>query len=387
MHLVKEGIMVKRSKLFVSIFAALALALMFMACGGSSSGGGDVTYSGSTDPAVADSTTAATLAEYGMGATEAGFPLAQMFIVPPEVILTGLAAQPQAAYTYTTRLLIPVPAEAVIDGSDYSGGGAGTAELGGTLNLFMGNNISADADTWTIIDVEHVGTIAFDGFRVDEGPALDGTVTVSSGIFIFSGIADYSVYQANFVSDPGFPLWQAVDMTFTNVTLSEGGESWSLGEGDWSMEISLGNWVDIDINSQTVEYDGSTYKVEDTNLYVEFSEMIPAAIPQIVVPVDETSITISGTVSDNGAFYHPVLGLIYFSGSIYEEDPPDEIVSGVLNFYDDPSFSGNLLFSVYFGWDIVVEDTVYNIFMDGYSERGYFVDGTFMQDDTAPWLD
>ena len=170
----------------------------------------------------------------------------------------------------------------------------------------MGNNIASDADTWTIIEVEHAGTIAFDGFRVDEGPALTGTVTVSSGLFTFSGIPEYSVSQADFLNDPGFPIWQVVDMTFTEITLSEGSESWSLGEGDWSMEISLGDWVDIDIN----------YKIEDTNLYVEFSNSIPAAVPQIVIPVDQTFIGLSGIDSDNGAFYHPELGLIYYTASI-----------------------------------------------------------------------
>ena len=117
--------MPKRFQFITILAAVLGLAFLFMACGGSG-GGSSVTYNGSTDPAVADSTTAPTLAEYGIGSVEAGFPLASPFAAqPPEMMPGSLAAQPLAA-AYQTTVTISVPSEAVINGIDYSPSGSGS---------------------------------------------------------------------------------------------------------------------------------------------------------------------------------------------------------------------------------------------------------------------
>ena len=143
----------KQIRAFISITAVITLAFMFMACGGSSSGGDDIVYEGSTDPAVADSTTAPTLAEYGIGSVEAGFPLVAPFAAqPPEMMPASLAAQPMFAMHITT-VTIALPPEASYYGSDYdSEYGTGIAELGGMLTLSLGNPeqmLSAMVCAWT----------------------------------------------------------------------------------------------------------------------------------------------------------------------------------------------------------------------------------------------
>lgn len=379
--------MAKRYQLTVIVTAVLGLMFLFMACGGSGGGGGDVTYSGSTDPAVADSTTATILAEYGMGALEAGFPLAGPFVAPPPgLAMTSLSVQPLADPVHITTVTIPVPAEAVYDGSDYDGTfGTGTADLNGSLTLNLGNNIAADANTWFVIDGELDGSIVFDDFRVEEGPAITGKITVPYSVFQFSGDANFLMSTMSIPDDPGFIVWQDMDITFTNITVSEEGDSWSLGEGDWSMMITPGSSVDLDINSMTVKYDGSTYKLEDTNLYVEFSEIVPLVIENDT----QTDITIAGIGYKAGAFYHPDLGRIWFLGTLHEESPPGDITDGTLTFSDD---MGATLFNVYFGYDDTVNTyapaTFYNLYLSMvmYSERGYYVDGSFIPDDNAPWI-
>jgi hypothetical protein len=377
--------MSKHFQVVISIVAALALAFMFVACGGSSSGGGDVTYSGSTDPAVADSTTAPTLAEYGIGVLEAGFPLAGPFATPPPgIILTSLSAKPLVVYAETTTVTIPFPPEAVYDGADYDDVGTGSLDLNGDLTLYLGT-YSAGADTWEIAYAEMDGSIVFNNFRVDDGPAVTGRVTVPFAQFQFSGEALFEMSSMSIPDDPGFPIWQLLQMTFTNITVSDGGESWSLGEGDWEMEVLFDSYVSLDINSMTVEYQGDTYKLEDTNLYVESGEVVPLAVGSW------TDYTISGVDADNGTFYHPELGVIYFSGDLNEEDPPGDITGGELNFYDAAN-EGNSQFFIYFGYDEAYNDgegaTVYELNMDTeeYYEIGYFIDGTFIEDPSAPSL-
>lgn len=315
--------MAKRFKFITILTAVLGLAFLFMACGGS--GGGDsVTYEGSTDPAVADSTTAPTLAEYGIGVLEAGFPLATPFVVPPQGMMpVSLSAQP-LAWAAETTVTIPVPAEAVYAGSDYdSKYGTGTADINGTMTLYLGAD-SAAANTWEILYGELDGSIVFDDFSIGDEPSLTGTVTVPYGQFMFTGDAIFLVSTMSIPDDPGFLLWELLEMTFTSISVSEGSESWSLGEGDWYMEVSPGSSVSLDIYSMTVEYDGSTYKLEDTNLYVEFNESAPTAL-EAAVPLavpSQTTFYITGIGEDCGIFYHPVLGVIYFSGELTESEPP-----------------------------------------------------------------
>ena len=375
--------MAKRYQLIISVTAVLGLMFLFMACGGSS-GGGSVTYSGSTDPAVADSTTATTLAEYGMGAVEAGFPVASPFLAPPPGPVPGaLSAQPLAP-NFNTTVTIPVPSGAVYDGSDYdSTYGTGTADINGSMLLYLNNTISATADTWNVIDGELDGSIVFNDFRAGEGPDISGTVTVPYATFEFSGDASFLMSTMEIIDDPGFPVWAELDITFTNITVSDEGESWSLGEGEWNMEISPGISVNLDIYSQSVKYEGSTYKLEDTRLYVEFGEYIPLAIPTVYT----TDITISGIDYKAGTFYHPELGVLEFGGIIHEEDPPGDITNGSLTFYNT---SGLTLYSIFFGYDDSVNTyapaTYYNLNMsvDAYTERGYYIDGTFIPSDLAP---
>lgn len=380
--------MVKRFQFITVLTAVLGLAFLFMACGSSGGGGGDVAYEGSTDPAVADSTTAATLAEYGIGVLEAGFPLVTPFVTPPfEAGPVSLVVMP--AYDFTMTVVLPVPDGAVISGDEYSPMGAGTADLDGTLTMLVGNSVSAMADTWYVMSGELDGSLDFDGFRTEEGPAISGKATVPYASFYFDGPAEFSASEGNFTDTPDNPgtiVWQEVEMTFTSITVSDEGDSWTLGEGDWSMEISPGISVDLDINSQTVEYDGSTYKLEDTNLYVEFNGSTPTALAAVVplVGPSETAFYISGIGESNGTFYHPELGVIYFSGVILEAE--GEITGNGVAFFDgvDDEVSTRL-FDVDFAYDDGQGSTAYwiNVDSEGYDEFGYFVDGTFMPDASA----
>jgi len=376
--------MLKCFKVSISIAAVLGLMFLFMACGGSSSGGGSVTYSGSTDPAVADSTNATFLAEGAFGILQGGFPLAGPFVTPPPgIIITSLSAKPLVVYAETTTVTIALPPEAVYHGADYDDFyGTGSLDLNGDLTLHLGT-YSAGADTWEIAYAEMDGSIVFDNFRVDDGPAVTGRVTVPFAQFQFSGEALFEMSSMSIPDDPGFPIWQLLQMTFTNITVSDGGESWSLGEGDWEMEVLFDSYVSLDINSMTVKYQGDTYKLEDTNLYVESGEVVPLAVGSY------TDYTISGIDAENGTFYHPELGVIYFSGYVYEENPPGDIIEGELNFYDAAN-EGISQFFIYFGYDEAYNGgegaTVYELNMDTeeYYEIGYFIDGTFIKDPSAP---
>lgn len=382
--------MKKRYQFVVSVPAVIGLMFLFMACG--SGGGGDVTYDGSTDPAVADSTNATVLAEYGMGSLEAGFPLADPFVIPPPGLMSrGLAAEPLVA-DFTTTVTIDVPSEAVYYGSDYdSKEGSGTADINGTMELFLGNNIAADANTWFIIEGELDGSIVFDDFSTGGGPALTGTVTVPYGVFEFSGDADFLMSTMEIAGDPGFPVWQELEMTFADLGVSDDGDSWSLGEGDWVMSITTGSSVDLEINSMTVEYDGQTYKVEDTSLSVGFGELEPDALSAPAVPtligIEYTDISISGIDYKAGTFFHPDLGEFQMAGNLREEDPPEDIVEGSLTFYNT---MGATQYRIYFDYDestnMYAPATYYNLEMvvSMYEERGYYIDGTFIPSDLAP---
>jgi len=356
---------------------------LFMACGSSGGGSSSVTYSGSNDPATADSTNATVLAEYAFGALQAGFPLASPFVTPPSGVLNALSAEPQVVYVETTTVTISLPPDAVLYGADYDDVyGTGTADLNGDLTLHLGT-LSAGADTWEIEYAEMDGSIVFHNFRVEDGPAVTGRVTVPFAQFQFSGIALFEMSSMSIPDDPGFPIWQLVQMTFTNLTLSGDGESYSMGEGDWEMEILVGSAVSLNINSTTIEYQGDTYKLEDTNLLVESGGIVPVAIG------DQTNYTISGIDYKAGVFYHPDLGKIWFRGTLLEESPPGDITDGWLEFSGDV---GQVLYNVYFGYDEATGDlapaTFYNLYMstEEYSENGYFIDGSFIPDETAPWL-
>lgn len=376
------------------ILSAVVLMFSLMACGGGDGGSDALTYDGSTDPAVADSTTAAILAEFGMGAIEAGFPLTQMFVVPPPE-LEPLATPNIVIPAFTTQVTQTVPEEAVWDGADYGMGGAGTADMNGTMTLFLFNFISANADTWWVDRIELDGSIVFDGFSVDEDePTLSGKVTVISSTFRLSNYdIPFILSSGNFDDDPGFPVWEEAAMTFTDIDLEQGDESWALGEGDWYLQNVPGFSSSLDINSMTVGYEGQTYKIENTNVMVTFEEeMVVTALEPQEIETETTYIEIGGTAgADNGAFYHPELGLIYFSGEITEEDPPGDIVGDYLEFFD-AEVEGDILFGVYFGYDDSVNTyapaTFYNLYMstEKYSERGYVIDGSFIQSDLAPLL-
>ncbi|MBN2719820.1 MAG: hypothetical protein JXR72_01825, partial [Proteobacteria bacterium] len=242
------------------ILSAVFLMFSLIACGGGSSSSDDVAYDGSTDPAVADSRTAATLAEYAMGVVEAGFPLAQPFVEPPPMMPGSLSAQPLLAWAATTTVTIPAPDEAIIAGSDYSLDGTGTADMNGTLTLYLGAE-SAEAETWEIIGGELDGDIVFDDFSTDGGPAVSGKVTVPYSFFYFAGSGQFNITDMEFTGDPGMPDWRNVEMTFTRITVSDDGDSWYLGEGDWELEIVPGMSADLDIYSLAVEGEGSTYKL------------------------------------------------------------------------------------------------------------------------------
>jgi len=194
------------------------------------------------------------------------------------------------------------------------------------------------------------------------------------------------------LDDPGFIAWTEVDLTFTNLTASVEGDSWSLGEGEWSIAVGEGG-ADIDIISMTVGYEGSAYKLEDTNIQVMNSDMVPTALAAEPLgpppPTSRTTITIMGIDYKAGVFYHPGLGKIWFRGTIVEDSPPDAITGNSLEFSGD---AGQVLFNVYFDYDyssnIYAPETYYNIFMSTvmYSERGYIVEGEFIQSDLAPWI-
>lgn len=379
--------MAKRYQFVVSVTAVLGLMFLFMACGSGGGGGGDVTYEGSTDPAVADSTTVTALAEYGMGALESGFPLAGPFVTPPPgMVMIGLAAQPLVA-DFTTTVTIPVPPEAVYNGSDYdSKSGTGTADIDGSMTMLLGNNVAADANTWFIVEVELDGSILFDTFSTGDDPSITGRVTIPYGLFDFSGDANFSMSTMEIIDDPGFPVWQELEMTFTKISVADDGESWSLGEGDWIMSILPGSSVNLDINSLTVKYEGKTYKLEDTRLDVELSEIIPL----IILPptTERTDITITGIDYKAGTFFHHDLGEIQFAGTLREEDPPDDIVQGGLTFY---STMGETLYNIFFAYDKnqgnQAPATFYNLYIGGdYFEKGYYIDGSFIEDNTAPTI-
>ena len=372
--------MARVSRGSILTLAVVLIAFSLMACGGSSGGGDATTYTGSTDPATADSTTAAVLAEYGMGSVEAGFPLAQAFVVPLPSDPNGLSAQPLAD-PFNTVVTVPVPGDAVIEGSEYGSGGSGTARITGEMTLYLHNSYSAVADTWYIAEAELNGEIVFTGYNIEEGePAITGTVTVPSGFFWFSNEGvQFSLSEGDFLDNPGFPIWSEVTMAFTEIDLAEGSDLWTLGEGDWDLQIELGYGASLDINSMTVEYESQTYKLEDTNVTVTFGD-----IRQIIEP-DSTSIQISGTgENENGTFYHPTLGVTYFSGLLLEQDPPGEIVNGALSFYDAPTQETEL-FYVEFEYDELEGATAYCIYIieGGIYQYGYFVDGAFVPDVSA----
>ena len=367
------------SRAFRSWFLVLVVVVFtfsLMACGGSDSddsGGNPATYEGSTDPATADSTTAAALAEYGMGVIDAGFPLAEVFVLS-QVELGGEPLSPMAPIPgyWETVVTVPVPDEAVYYGADFEGGG--TLEINGTMTLALYNTTSAVADTWYIDEVELDGEIVFDEFNFDlDDPSLTGTVTIPYGLFEFSNDdVPFILSQGNFDDDPGFPLWYEVEMTFTELELSEDGDSWTLGEGDWYIEYLPETGVSLDIFSMTVGYEGKAYKLEDTNVTVLFGE-------------GEETILVAGTEdNDNGAFYHYDLGKIWFSGFVVESESVDAITDGSITFYDAAN-EGTALFFVDFAYDELEGETAYHLYMNegSFEEYGYFIDGSFEPDPGA----
>lgn len=361
--------MLKGSKGSILVLIMVLFTFSVVACGGGSSSD-SVTYSGSTDPAVADSTTAATLGEYDMGSLEAGLPVVSPFVMAPASSQAAISAQPQA-WTFETTMVMPLPAEAMLYGSDYDEAGTGTGDLNGTLTLTLGSE-DAEATTWYIDHGELNGNIVFDGFTPDGGPTVSGKVTIPSGTFYFAG-ADVGVDigTGEWLNEPDVLVWLEVDMTFSNLTVTDEGDSWSLGQGILYLKNNPGIAASLDIESQTIEYDGDTYKVEDTNLYVDIEE-------------GYVVFSISGTgIDENGTFYHPVLGVTWMSGAIAETDA-EGIVEGELYFYDAVT-EGNLVFTILFVWDDVEGATAYWIDLEdgSYDEFGYYVDGTFVEDASA----
>jgi hypothetical protein len=370
----KEVIMSKRLKGLILVMFLVLFTFSIVACGSSSDSddsSDSIAYDGSTDPAVADSTNAATLAEYGMGVVQAGFPLVQPFVMElPSPVPNALNAQPLDLVAQTT-VTVPVPDFAIIYGSDYGEAGTGTADLNGTLTLYLGSE-DAEAATWYIIEGELDGSVVFDGFTTDGGPAISGEVTIPYGLFEFAeDNSRINIDTGEWLDDPGPPVWLEVEMTFANLTVDDGEYSWALGEGVWYLENNPGVSASLDIDTMAVQGEGNTYKLEDTNI--------------LVVPAGETGreIEIAGTGEiPNGTFYHPDLGVIYFQGTLIEEDE-DGIVDGLLQFYDAVE-EGSLVFTIQFEWDDDGSMTAYWLYFDddSYDEFGYY-DGSFTPDEAA----
>lgn len=367
--------MKRRMRTTFCLLTAFALAFSFMACGGGGGGGSDaVTYSGNTDPAVADSTNAVTLADYSLGVMQAGSPLADAFLALPSSVPTSLAVQslsvvPLEAYAATTTVTIPVPAEAILYGNSYSEAGTGAADLNGSLTLYLGAD-SAEAATWYVTRGSLNGSIVYSGFSTDSGPTMTGTVSVSDGGFYFYGSGQFDMPSMSFLDDPGDIVWNNYgDLTFSNIAVSYGSDSWSLGQGDWRIDVAAGSGLEIDIYSMTVEYAGSTYRYENT--YQDYSR---------------TSRSFSGPYVDipHATFYHPVLGKIWLSANLTINGSIDEISTGLLSFYD--AVDGEIsLFDVHYAYDAAYNNNegANTYYIDGpgdFEETGHIVEGVYTPD-------
>jgi hypothetical protein len=375
----RRKIMKMNTKKSITLMAAFVLLLASVGCGG---GGGDsVTYNGNTDPAVADSTTATPLAQAGLNASSAGFPVVQAFFTQEpgaESSAASLAAQPLVAYdgTYVT---VQIPSGAVIDGAAM-GGGDGTMTLAGTITMWVEDR-SAGGTTWTIststANATMNGTVKFNGYYNGIGgpeEMITGTVTVADTSLEFSNApiefpsADIGSVLEDYVE---LPIFTDIAITFTHLTVGTGSDSYSLGEGD--MEFTLAPpYIDLNIYSLTAEGGGESYHLEDTNVYVEFIS-------------DGDDITVQGIESDYATVFHPTLGQFYFYAELTEEDPPGDITSGYLEISEDGVDSK---FRFYVDYDDIY-GTYYNSFTDGGGgdvlvEKGYLTDWEFIPNAGAP---
>jgi hypothetical protein len=335
-----------------------------MACGGSDSTGtlGGVTYDGNTAPAVADSTTATSLVQTALDSVSSGFPVVQsLFMSDPG---SNPAAVPQAEFTYTETFVMPIPAEAIVYGMD------GTMTPSGNLTLLVGSDTMGD--TWTVVQTTMNGNMVFDGFTNEPGgETVTGSVSVTNANIIWpDGPVVYSVSEQDFTGDPGMFVITYANLTFSNVTVDAGtADAYSLGGGD--LEVSMGvDSVDVTINTLTVEHDGETSKVEDTNVNVVFTS-----------DPEGDAITISGIDAKYGVVYDATHGWIYFSATLTEERPPDAVTYGYIELSTDGVDPDAYYYIDYNPTD----GTHYNLYVGGtLVEKGYWVDWEMTPDPNAP---
>jgi len=351
----------------------LGLMIVQIGCGGGGSSSDSVNYNGSNDPAVADSTTATPLAQTGLNASSAGFPVVQAFFME-DPGAEPVSVQPLADYA-GTDVTLQIPSDAVFDGADM-GGGEGTMKLAGSLLLWVEDR-SAGGMTWTIANATMNGSITFNGYYNGMGSVeeqLAGTVAVTDTSVIFSNdpvefpLTDLGPAIVNYLD---LPTFTDIAVTFTDLTVGTGADSYSLGEGD--LEISLGSsGVDVVINSLTAEGGGESYKIEDGHINVSFT-------------LDGDDIVIDGSASDYMTVYHSTLGMFYFYASFIEDDQVGDITSGIFEISEDGLVADVLFHVSYNPTDL----TYYNSFMDlgsGWEiiEKGYLLDWEFTPDPTAP---
>ena len=350
--------------------AVFILLLASIGCGGGGSSSAVTTYDGNTDPAVADSTTATPLAQAGLDASSAGFPVVQAFFMEEPV--AAPVAAPLAPGYDGTYVIMQIPSDAIIDGADLGGGG-GTMTLAGSILMWVEDR-SAGGATWTIANATMNGSITFNGYYNGMGSTeeqLTGTVSVSDTSVVFSNdpveipLADIGPAIVNYID---FPIFTDVAITFTHLTVGTGADSYSLGEGD--MEITLGvGYVDVIVNSLAAEGGGESVKLEDSQVYVLFG---PGG----------ADITIEGDVDYYATVYHSTLGKFYFHAAIIEDDTVGDIVSGSLEVSED-----GIVEDFYFDLALDSADrTFYNSFTFGGTlvEKGWLDDWEFIPDAGAP---
>lgn len=356
-----------KARKFVTILAVAAFsASLLMACGGSDGAAtlGAVTYDGSTDPAVADSTTATPITQNALDSVASGFPVVQsLFMSDPGSASPAVA---QAVYAYTGTYVMPIPAEAIVYGD------MGTMLPTGNLTLHVGSD--TNGDTWTVLTTTMNGTMVFDGFTNEtDGETVTGAVGVTNANIMWSNDpVIYSVSEQDFTGDPGMFFITYANLTFSNLTVDAGtADAYSLGGGDLEVSLFSDN-ADVTINMLTVEHDGETSKVEDTNVNVFFMSN-----------PDGDQITISGIDADYGVVYDSTYGWIYFSANLTEERPPDAVTGG----YIELSTDGVDPDAYYYLDHNLTYGTYYNLYVsDTLVEKGYWVDWEMTPDPNAPTI-
>ena len=379
----------KNVSVIMLVCVAFALAI---GCGGGGGGSDAVTYNGSEAEAVADSTNFTDLASYALAMPEAAGPLAGFFLgAAGEVWADPLSAEPQF-YGFTT--FVTIPFSKTIQGSLYSNDGSGSADVSGTLVLFLGSD-SDTAATWDVVEADFEGTVTLNSFDgMGDGLAASGVLTISEAEFLYENNPTININTGDWVVGPQPDTFymDAAFVTFTDITVTADGDSWSLGEGEWyvTSNTELIGTIDIELTSMTVGYEGQTYKLEDA--FVQVTKTNPAAAesaqvqPLETIPVVTTRVDISvtGYPGSTAVFYHPTLGYVYFESDIRYETPPGDITGGSIALY----VSGDSkVCTIYFGYDGLAGSAFYNLYEQSpgtYGEKGYIIDGIMTPDPSAP---